>query len=345
MAVFGSLAPPGERSRLRAGLAALPALLAFPFAPALIQHGAALGEYTRSARRIDELARAGGVPDERAAAAASMVGELARAPAVVQVALAAAPESAPARGLAARLSEDGERVAAWDRLLEVRPHSSEAWEQGAMACVRAGRFDEARPRLAGALALSPTHPRLLKNRTRLELEHGALEAGLDALSRLRQEGCEDPAWTLALGNELVLELGRPERGARVLFGAPLASLSAEDLHARSREPGEAAHAEAAECLAQLLWARGHALAGAFDVALRNYRQAAERSTARRGSRIGPAPLYAFELAAAAQLAGRREEAVSRTRGVALGQTTWDDLPGWARAALGELGLRPPSRAP
>lgn len=345
MAVLGSLAPAGERSRLRACSVALPALLAFPFAPALIQHGAALSEYTRIARRIEELSRVDGGKDEHAALAASMVGELERARAVVKIALAAAPESAPARELAARLSRDEERVAAWDRLLEVRPSSSEAWEQGAMACVRAGRFDEARPRLARALALSPTHPRLLKNAARLELVHGELDAGLDALARLRQEGCEEPAWTLALGNELVLELGRPERGARVLFGAPLSNLSGEDLHARSREPGEGAPAEAAECLAQLLWAREHARAGAFDVALRNYRQAALRSTAWRGSEKGPAPLYALELAAAAQRAGQRDEAESRSRGVALELTTWDDLPVWSRAALGELGLRPPGGGP
>ena len=345
MAVLGSLAEPGPKSRLRATVIGLPALIAFPFAPALIQHGAALCEYTRSARRIDELSHAGAEQGDRSETAALLVGELERARAVVRIALAAAPESAPARELAARLATDGdrgeERVAAWDRLLEVRPHSSEAWEQGAMACVRAGRFEEARTRLARALALSPTHPRLLKNAARLELTHGELDAGLDALERLRRQGCEDPAWTRALGEELVLELGRPERGAPVLFGAPLAGLQGEDLHARSRKPEEGSLAEAAECLAQLRWAREHALVGAFDLALRNYRQAAERSHARRGPEAGPAPLYALELAAAAQRAGRREEAESRVRGVVLDEATREELPDWARAALGELGLQPP----
>jgi hypothetical protein len=139
----------------------------------------------------------------------------------------------------------------------------------------------------------------------------------------------------------VLELGLPERGARVLFGAPLASLSGADLHARSRKPEEEGHAESAECLAQLLWARENAASGAFDVALRNYRQAASRSAARRGAEKGPAPLYALELAAAAERAGRREEAESRTRGVALERGTWEQLPDWARPSLGELGLQPP----
>lgn len=340
LAVFGALAPAGPKSRLRASLVGLPALIAFPFAPALIQHGAALSEYTRSAQRIDELARAGADQGARSETAALLLGELARARAVVLIALAAAPESAPARALAARLATDEERVAAWDRLLEIRPHSSEAWEQSAMACVRAGQFEEARERLREALALSPTHPRLLKNAARLELVHGELEAGLAALERFRQEGC-DPAWSTVFGNELVLDLGRPERGARVLFGAQLTSLSGEDLHARSQRPEEAALAESAECLAQLRWAREHALAGDFELALRNYRQAAERSHARRGTEKGPAPLYALELAAAAARAGRRDEAESRRRGAVLERAAWDELPDWARATLDELGLEAP----
>jgi O-antigen ligase len=344
LAVFGALAPLEPWSRLRASLVALPALVAFPFAPALIQHGAALTEYTRSAQRIDELARGGADQGDRSETAALLVGELARARAVVELALAAAPASAPARALGARLAADGERVeervAAWDRLLAVRPHSSEAWEQSAMACVRTGRFEEARQRLREALALSPTHPRLLKNAARLELEHGELEAGLAALGRFRQLGC-DPAWSTALGNELVLDLGRPARGAPVLFGAPLDGLAGEELHARSREPGGAALAEAAECLAQLRWAREHAQSGRFDLALRNYRQAAERSHAWRGSERGPAALYALELAAAAERAGRQDEARTRMRGAVLERAAWGELPDWARATLEELGLDPP----
>jgi hypothetical protein len=178
----------------------------------------------------------------------------------------------------------------------------------------------------------------LKNVARLELVHGELEPGLAALERLRAQGCLAPDWTTELGNELVLVLGRPERGAHVLFGAPLAELSPEELHARSRRSEQGARAEAGECLAQLLWARSHAAAGAFDLALRNYRQAAERSHARRGAKAGPAPLYALELAAAEARAGRRADAGGRVRGIAVAPATWAALPEWARPALLELGL-------
>lgn len=344
LALFGCVAQVGPKNRVFASLFCLPALLAFPFAPALITHGAALSEYTRCARRIEELAGASSDADQRSATAAALVGELERARAVVQIALAASPASAPARELAARTIRDtaspAERLDAWDRLLEVRPNSTEGWEQGAVICARAGRFAEARTRLARALELSPTHPRLLKNSARLELTRGELEQGLRAIERLRELGCLDPAWTSALGNELVLELGLPERGARVLFGAPLSSLSAEDLHARARLADPEESEGAMECLAQLLWAREHALANAFDLALRNYRQATRCSHARRGTEAGPAALFALEQAAAEVRAGRRAEAETRVRGVALEPTTWAELPDWARVALHELGLAP-----
>ncbi len=345
LALFGTLVPVGPKNRLLSILFCLPALVALPFAPALITHGAALSEYTRSARRIEELASASTGAEDRSATAALLLGELERARAVVQIALAAAPDSAPARELAARTIRDtatvAARLAAWDRLLEVRPHSTEAWEQGAVVCARAGRFEEARTRLAGALELSPTHPRLLKSAARLELTYGELESGLTLLERLRALDCPEPAWATDLGNQLVLDLGRPERGARVLFGEPLASLSAEDLHARARQGDAQTQSGADECLAQLLWAREHALAGAFDLALRNYRQAAKCSQARRGAEAGPAALFTLELAAAEASAGRREEAEARVRGVPLESTTWAELPPWAQASLRELGLAQP----
>src|SRR5262249_38668992 len=116
LALFGALAPPAPPWRLRAIPFALPALAAFPFAPALITHGAALTDYTRSARRIEELASAKAEAGEHSEVAARMLSELGRARATVQVALAAAPASAPARELSARNAADEERLAAWDRM-------------------------------------------------------------------------------------------------------------------------------------------------------------------------------------------------------------------------------------
>jgi tetratricopeptide (TPR) repeat protein len=334
LAVLGALAPAGAPSRRRAILACLPALLALPIAPALITHGAAMSAYASSARRIDELARGEASRDTRSAVAAELQGELARARAVLLVATTAEPDSAPALALAARLAEGGDRIAPWDRLLALRPHSTEAWEESGVLCARAGRVADARERLAHALALSPTHPRILRNLARLELVQGELEAGLALLARLKQEGCLATDWRTGLGAELVLELGEPQRGALVLLDQTLASLSPEDLHGRARAAEDAALSGALECLAQLLWARQHAAAGDFEVALRNYRQAAQRSEARRGSANGPAKLYALELAAAELRAGHEDEAREHLRRAGTAQGV--ALEPWAAEALRAL---------
>ena len=333
LALFGSLAPEGPRSRVRALACALPALCALPFAPALVTHGGALADYIRSARALDALSHATGT---RAELAARVSAEAARARAIVQVALAAAPDSVPARELAARALEPGRRLEAWEGVLALRPHSAGAWEETAAECVRAGRFEDARARYLRALELSPTHPRLLKNLARLECTRLDFARGLETIERLRAQGCLAPDWLAELGRALALEFGRPEGAAQLLFGRSLASLSPEELHARAR--GEASDGEAYECLAQLLWARQHAAAGEFELALRNYRQAAERSRAKRGAEAGAAPPYALELAAAELRAGRRDDALAHARGLALAADARAALPDWARAALPELGL-------
>jgi len=334
----GSLAAPGP-SRRAGRVFAGAALAVVPFAPALIKHGAALTEYIHCAQRVDALSQSR--DGERGVIAAQLVAEAARARAVVTIALGAAPDSAPARELAARnLAEGEDPLAAWERLLAVRPNAVEAWERTADLCATRGALAEARRRYARALALSPTHPRLLRDLARLECTQGELADGLATIERLRATGCLAPDWTASLGVELVLELGRPERGARLLFEADLEGLVPEDLHAKAKA-AEGAPAAAAECVAQLLWARAHVAEGAFEVALRNYRQAAEKSHAARGAGRGPAPAYSLELAAAETRAERREDALARARAVALEPATWSVLPAWARDALLDLGLTPP----
>jgi Flp pilus assembly protein TadD/O-antigen ligase len=333
LATLGSLTPQGCSSRRRAAALALPLLVAAPFAPALITHGGALVGYVDAARGIDALARSDPADEE---ARAKIFGLAANARACVLVALAAVPDSAPARELFARGEPPESALAAWERVLELRPHSATAWEASAAACVRVGRFEEARQRYGRALALSPTHPRLLENLTRLEWTRGDAARGAELLAEVTAQGCLDAAWRDALGLELVLDSGLPARGARVLLDVELAALVPEELHARARDG--AAAAEALECLAQLRWARDNAAAGAFEVAVRNYRQAAERSRARRGAELGAAPLYALELAAAEYSAGRADEARTRVRGLALDATLRSELAPWSRAALRALGL-------
>jgi O-antigen ligase len=341
MALFGSLFARGSPRRWAALSVVLPALLTLPLAPALVTHGAALTDYVRLAARIAELAASGAATREEHDLRAS---ELARAaseaPAVLAVALAAAPDSAPARLAAARLASPTERVAAWDEVLRVRPHAVEAWEQSGTDHARVGASEEARRRYLAALALSPTHPRILKNLARLECVQGSPEHGRELLARLELQGCVAEGYASEFGAELVLEAGLAERGARLLAETAFEQLVPEQLHAEAQVEGVATRlTEAKECLAHFLWARQHAAHGSFADAVRSYRQALARSRARRGDE-GAAP-YRLELAAAEAAAGRRAEALTDAAGVRIDASAWAALPRWARAALVDLGLETP----
>lgn len=344
MGLFGSLVGASEGAAPRrsvAAILALPVLGAALFAGPLVRVGSALRAHVAVARELEPLLAPGGPTDDVRAPAL-----VERLRASVTEALLAAPDAVPARLLAAR--ELGGSAEAWDRVLALRPAAVEAWEQSGTEQARAGRVAEARERYARALALSPTHPRILRNLARLECTQGEFARGLEAIERLRSQGCLDSDWLAALGEELVLVEGYPERGARLLLGAPLEELMPEELHARSRrteaEADPVSTREALECLAQLLWARQHATHGDFELARRNYRQALERSHARRGSATGPAPTYALELAAAELRAGHDEEArtLARESGPAASDPlVREALAPWAREVLGELGLEGP----
>jgi len=340
-ALFGAAARrPDERPGRAGGLVvALPVLGAALFALPLVRHGAALCDYVRAARAIDGLRDV----SERQ----TRTGE---AVAAIERARAAAPDAAPARLLTARLlaartgaaagpgAEGSDATAAWDAVLALRPHSVEAWEQSGTLCARAGRTGEARERYGHALALSPSHPRILRNAARLECTQGELARGLAHVEALRGHGCLDEDWLRTLGDELVLVQGRPERGARLLFSRALSELVPEELHAQALEEGrDPLGADARECLAQFLWARGHAAAGRHDVALRNYRQALDRSRARSGPGSAGAPLYRCELGAAELLTGHAEEAREHLA-LPPASDTWAELPAWAQTALEQGGL-------
>lgn len=318
--------------RLAGTVLAFPALAAVLLGPALVRHGQALCAFVEASRGIQDAGPG--------ANRADLEPRLRARQAAIAAANATAPDSAPARLLAAREARATPEL--WERVLAVRPHAVEAWEQSGTFCATTGLSAEAHARYQRALALSPTHPRILRNSARLECSQGDIELGLDAIERLRLRGCLAPGWTQALGSELVLELGAPARGARLLFGRELATLVPEELHARHRNGAAKVEdeAEASECLAQLLWARAHAAHGDFGRALRSYRQAAERSWARRGAQAAPASLYSLELAAAELRAGHGEAARARARELAPDSTTLAELPDWARELLPELGLAP-----
>jgi O-antigen ligase len=340
--LFGALRgdESGRPSRAGSAVLALPLLLAVPAALPLVRFGQAACAYIDAARGLSRLPRVDGVdgsfhPQDGEPLLEALHAAIVRAGEV-------SSEAVAARILAARAAagSPGDRSAeSWDAVLEERPHMVEAWEQSATLHAVRGEYAEAQARYARALELSPTHPRILRNAARLEWTQGDPGLGQELVARLREPGCLAPEWLEALGGELVLELGRPEPGARLLFGTPLAELSPEELHARAS--GKEGEADAAECLAQLGWAREHAGRGDFALALRNYRQAAERSHARRGTTRGPAPLYALEQAAAEARLGRDAEARARVAAAHASADDWGALQGWAAEALIGLGLERP----
>ena len=225
-----------------------------------------------------------------------------------------------------------------ERVLEVRPHSAEAWEATGTFFARKGDVPRSRERYRRALELVPFQPRLIKNLARLELRAGDPATGLKWIETLRSRGCLDPTWQVGFGAELVLVDGRAEPGARLLLGRPLAELVPEELHAQSREEPDELRAGALECLAQWLWAREHASRGDFPTALRNYRQALTKSRAQ--AEPGSLPL-ALETAAAAWRAGRAEEARNLIRERIFEERAWNELLPWARAALEESSFYRP----
>ncbi len=367
LALFGAVSARDarEQSRVTGLVVAVPALLAAACAGPLVRHGRALCEYVRSIRESSSLAQA---PDG-ALALMRFQEAFGRAAAAVDEALAAAPTSAPARVLGSQVDlkrwpvhaqegSGGSRPTAevdWDDVLEVRPHSVQAWEQSATNHARSGAVEEARARYGRALALSPSHPRIIENAARLECTIGDLERGLRHIEQLRSQGCLDPQWLESLGNERVLQFGAPTRAARLFFEKELRELVPEELHARSREPERApVSADALECLAQLLWARDHVAHGAFELAVRNYRQAYDRS---RIHREGGAALYRLELAAAEARTGRVDEAREHaqapsnatgapgTPGAPGSASGAEELSDWARDALRELGIADPGGRP
>ena len=338
-ALFGTLAGAADPSPPRRGFGSLfgfALLAAAIFAPPLVRHGRGLSEYVRAAREITAL-ESSGVAD--GVGTRTLLEELERAQDAIARALEAAPASAPARTLAARLAtEDDERMLLWERVLLVRPHSAEAWEAIGTCFARKGDVLRARERYERALALVPFHPRILKNLARLELRAGDPAAGMRWIEILRSRGCLDSAWQTGFGAELVLVDGRAEPGAALLLGRPLAELLPEELHAAARDEQDELRSGALECLAQWLWAREHASRGDFPSALRNYRQALTRSRAQ--AEPGSLPL-ALETAAAAWRAGRADEARNLIGERRFEERAWNELVPWARAALEESAFYRP----
>lgn len=330
LALVGALAARGDGAPRRPiaaralALVALAALLGLaPRAAAMVRHGTAL-----AALFDPEL------PDRRG----------------LDRALEAAPDSVLARTLSARRYElvpghDRERaLAGWRAVLELRPHRFEALVQLGARLAEAGRLDEAREAFEHAERLDPGHPRLARNLARLailsERDDEALRRGGALLER---DGGLEPgraaAWAVdalrrdqdELARALLARAGLVDAGDDPL-GPERSWALADDVEATN-----AALARALRGRAHLGWARQQAAAGDGPTAVRSYRQALAQ-LAWDGASGEPAHARrpALELAAALALSGRPEEAREALARAGGPSARTDDLPAWARAALGGL---------
>ncbi len=333
----------GGATRVLLGAVSIIGLAGAGLAWPLVAHGRGLIDYVHAAERLvalDEKPKTTPLPPLLGGELLSAAEDAERA---IARAKEAAPRSAPARTLVARNADD----AAWNAVLEVRPHSLEAWESIGLRQARAHQVDAARAAWERALALSASQPRILENLARLEFLDGDPTRGFQHLETLRESGCLAPRWMQGFGSELVLG-GRMEAGARLLLERELAELVPEELYARASDadPLEIPHrAEALRALAHLLWARAQVAAGDYATAVRSYRQTLAQS---RVAVEGGAPVLRAELAAAELLAGRRDDAARTLEGIGEGLGGRSELPGlpaWAAEALEQQGLLPDGRRP
>ena len=265
-------------------------------------------------------------------------------PAFAQLALEVCEDSPVARAIAARRADEKaagkpseESVAAWQAVLELRPHNVEALIQLATAQARTGREARALETLAHVRELDPEHPIARRNLVRMHALFGDLAQARSLAAELGSDSAE--TWR-SLGVIALQEL-RVARGLELLalVDARFASLGADGAHAlaRSGDSGlDEAGQLALEGTAHLLWAREHGEARRFDDALRIYRQAKRCLAPRDGSELQPA--LALELAGSLAALGRVDEARKELGERELSASDLARVPEWAGQALFENGL-------
>ena len=186
-----------------------------------------------------------------------------------------------------------------------------------------------------------------RNLVRLGFESQDLDLLLDAAEALLADPEADRGWLRGVGARLLLA-GRPADGQALLrrVEPDLDLSSGEAAFALYKELDAGAQddvlADAAWATAYQLWARADVETGAYETAVRLYRQAVQ--TARHyGPGTDDVPgsdtLLRLELAAALVLSGQVEEAeleVDRARASAL---HWARLPTWAGQPLVDAGLQ------
>ncbi|MBK7875703.1 MAG: O-antigen ligase family protein [Planctomycetes bacterium] len=217
------------------------------------------------------------------------------------------PLSLRARWLEARGAEPQEVAEAWRALLAVRPYRVEVLMQLGLAQLRGGDEDGARGMWELAQRLDPGHPGLAWNRMTLALDEDRVPDATTLADELERAHRLDPDRLLSLATRLELE-GK-DASAQALWTrvAPEIANATPDqsfaLAKARRAENDERLARALEVRAQRGYAREHALHGAWNDAVRSYRQMV------RASGADPAPVrMQVELAAALLAAGKKPEA-------------------------------------
>jgi O-antigen ligase len=253
-------------------------------------------------------------------------------------AIAACPDSVPARSWSARIAEsrrDGKPLVLeeWGRVLDLRPRRIEAWIQVGNH-FGASQPDRARAAYARVLALDAKHPGALQNMGTLELNTGHPAKGLAWFEKLPAHRAPTSAWLEELGARLALR-GVDDSAEAVFARADpkLAALTPEQCFGLAKELRKTDRppflADAWEARAHLGWAREHAAAGRFNEAVRSYRQAVRLCTTHVEDPRRPR----LELAAALVLAGKTDEARTQVEGLVPTPEDLAAMPKWAAEPL------------
>jgi O-antigen ligase len=270
-----------------------------------------------------------------------------------QEALAACPDSVPARSLlahreaAAGPDRSAEALSAWEAVLARRPHALDALIGAGNIHARAGDLVGARHYFERARLVDAAHPGLLRNLVTLELDAGRLLEAQAPLERLRADGRLDLAWARGQGTRR-LSAGQAREGLFLLEAADALDLpdglAAHDgdgfyaASARAGESGDEALAKALRCHAHRLWATEQALAGDFATAVRSLRQSLASARPPGAEMSGGAPCITLELAAALVGAGSEAEARDQLADLRPRPQDLASLAPWAGQILLEAGL-------
>ncbi|MFO1009659.1 MAG: O-antigen ligase family protein [Planctomycetota bacterium] len=237
-----------------------------------------------------------------------------------------------ARWLEARAADPHEVEAAWRAVLAVRPYRVEALMQLGLASLRAGDADGARGTWDLARRFDPGHPGLAWNRMTLAFDEERVDDANALADELERAGRLDHDRLLSLATRLELEA--KEASAQALWTrlAPEIANATPDqafaLAKARRAENDERLARALEVRAQRGYAREHALHGAWNDAVRSYRQMV------RASGADPAPArMRVELAAALVKAGKASEAQTQLPTDVHFEREYAHLPAWVGETL------------